>query len=77
MITTITEQQPLTVPLELVRQLNLKPGAQLDWSIEADGTLVACPVLSRAERARQAGRDGPGMAKGWSIGRCRVDRRTS
>ena len=61
MITTITEQQPLTVPLELVRQLNLKPGAQLDWSIEADGTLVARPVLSRAERARQAA----GMGRAW------------
>ena len=61
MITNITEQQPLTVPLELVRQLNLKPGAQLDWSIEADGTLVARPVLSRAERARQAA----GMGRAW------------
>lgn len=61
MITTITEQQPLTVPLELVRQLNLKPGAQLDWSIAADGTLVARPVLSRAERARQAA----GMGRAW------------
>ena len=61
MITIMTEQQPLTVPLELVRQLNLKPGAQLDWSIEADGTLVARPVLSRAERARQAA----GMGRAW------------
>jgi antitoxin component of MazEF toxin-antitoxin module len=61
MITTITAHQPLTVPLELVRQLNLKPGAQLDWSIEENGLLVARPVLSRAERARQAA----GMGRAW------------
>ena len=61
MITTIIERQPLTVPQELVRQLNLKPGAQLDWSINEDGTLVARPVLSRFERAQQAA----GMGRAW------------
>lgn len=61
MITTITAHQPLTVPLELVRQLNLKPGAQQDWSIEENGLLVARPVLSRAEQARQAA----GMGRAW------------
>ena len=61
MITIITEHQPITVPLELIKQLNLKPGAQLDWSIENNGTLVARPLLSRAERARQAA----GMGRAW------------
>ena len=61
MITIMTEQQPLTMPLELVKQLNQKPGAQLDWSIEENGTLVARPILSRAERAQQAA----GMGRAW------------
>lgn len=61
MITTITEHQPITVPLELIKQLNLKPGVQLDWSIENNGTLVARPIFSRAERAQQAA----GMGRTW------------
>ncbi|MEZ4864466.1 MAG: AbrB/MazE/SpoVT family DNA-binding domain-containing protein [Caldilineaceae bacterium] len=61
MITTITEQQTLTFPVELIRRLNLKPGAQLDWSVASDGTLIARPLLSRAERVRQAA----GMGRVW------------
>ncbi|MCB0085806.1 MAG: AbrB/MazE/SpoVT family DNA-binding domain-containing protein, partial [Caldilineaceae bacterium] len=61
MITTVTEHQPITVPMELVKLLRLQPGTQLDWSVESDGTLVARPVLSRAERARQAA----GMGRAW------------
>lgn len=61
MITMVTEHQPITVPVELIKRLNLKPGTQLNWSVERDGTLVARPLLSRAERARQAA----GMGQAW------------
>ena len=61
MITTVLEHQPITVPMELVRRLSLQPGSQLDWSVEADGTLIARPVLSRAERAQQVA----GMGRAW------------
>ncbi len=61
MITTVTEHQPITVPVELIKRLDLKPGTQLDWSVERDGTLVARPVLSRAELARKAA----GMGRAW------------
>lgn len=61
MITTVTEDEPITVPTELVKRLSLKPSTQLDWSVESDSTLVARPVLSRAERARQIA----GMGRAW------------
>ena len=51
MITTITGKNQVTLPAELVRTLNLVPGTQLDWTIGPDGTLIAKPLLSRAQRA--------------------------
>lgn len=60
MITTVT-QQPVIVPRELIQQLDLKPGTQLDWSIRSDGSLVVRPLLSRAEQVRKAA----GMGQTW------------
>lgn len=37
MSTTVTEHQPITVPIELINRLHLKPGTQLETSVEADG----------------------------------------
>jgi superfamily II DNA or RNA helicase/bifunctional DNA-binding transcriptional regulator/antitoxin component of YhaV-PrlF toxin-antitoxin module len=51
MITTITGKNQVTLPAEIVRALELTPGTQLDWSIGPDHTLIATPVLSRAQRA--------------------------
>ena len=51
MITTITGKNQVTLPAEIVRALDLTPGTQLDWTIGPDRTLVATPVLSRAQRA--------------------------
>jgi hypothetical protein len=39
MITTITEENQVTLPAEIVRALNLTPGTQLDWTIGPDHTL--------------------------------------
>jgi antitoxin component of MazEF toxin-antitoxin module len=60
MLTTVTKQ-PVTVPMELIQQLSLKPGTQLEWSIDSDGTLVARPVRSRSEQVRKAA----GMGQAW------------
>lgn len=60
MITTVTKQQ-VTIPWELIRQLDLKPGTQLDWSIRSDGSLIVRPVLSRKEQVQRAA----GMGKAW------------
>lgn len=51
MITTITGKNQVTLPAEIVRALDLVPGMQLDWAVGPDGTLIAKPLLSRAQRA--------------------------
>ena len=61
MITTLTEKNQVAVPAKLVRELNLQPGIQLDWSIGDDGSLVVRPLLPRAELANRA----LGMGKDW------------
>lgn len=51
MITTITGKNQVTLPAELVRQLELSPGTRLDWRIGPNGTLIATPRPSRATLA--------------------------
>lgn len=50
MITTISEKNQITLPAEIVRTLELAPGMQLDWTIGPDGTLIASPRPTRAQR---------------------------
>jgi len=61
MITTITGENQITIPAELVRQLNLQPGTRLDWSIQDDGTLIARRIPRRGELARKVA----GMGRAW------------
>lgn len=51
MITTITGKNQVTLPAELVRELELTPGTQLRWSIGPDRTLIATPQPNRAQWA--------------------------
>jgi bifunctional DNA-binding transcriptional regulator/antitoxin component of YhaV-PrlF toxin-antitoxin module len=51
MITTITGKNQVTLPAEIVKALALTPGMRLAWRIGPDGTLVATPQPSRAQRA--------------------------
>jgi antitoxin component of MazEF toxin-antitoxin module len=51
MITTITGKNQVTLPAEIVRELELTPGTQLKWSIGPDGSLIATPQPRRAQRA--------------------------
>ncbi len=53
MITTITGKNQVTLPAALVRDLELKPGTRLDWSVGEGGTLEARPLPGRGELARQ------------------------
>ncbi len=61
MITTLTGKNQITIPAELVRQLDLQPGTRLDWSIQEDGTLIARRIPRRGELARKAA----GMGRKW------------
>ncbi|MEI2690494.1 MAG: AbrB/MazE/SpoVT family DNA-binding domain-containing protein [Anaerolineae bacterium] len=61
MITTVTGKNQITIPAKLVSQLEIQPGTRLDWSVGKDGVLIARPLPSRGELARQAA----GMGRQW------------
>ena len=57
MTTTITGKNQITLPAKLVKELDLHPGVQIEWSRTADGAIVGRRKLTRAELAhRLAGR---------------------
>jgi AbrB family looped-hinge helix DNA binding protein len=61
MITTVTGENRITIPAEIVRRLGIKPGYRLDWqAVEgAEGILVRV-LPERGESARRllgAGRE--------------------
>ncbi len=51
MITTITSKNQVTLPVEIIRALDLIPGTQLEWTIGPDCTLIGTPQSNRAQRA--------------------------
>lgn len=51
MITTVRGKNKVTIPVDIVRALDLKPGAKLRWEINADGAMVVTPQPSRAQLA--------------------------
>lgn len=53
MVTTITGKNQVTLPAALLRDLDWKPGTQLEWSITPDGKLLASRKPTRADLARQ------------------------
>ena len=61
MITTVTGKNQITIPAKLARQLDIQPGARLDWSIGVDGVLIARLLPRRSEIASQAA----GMGRAW------------
>jgi AbrB family looped-hinge helix DNA binding protein len=61
MITTVTGKNQITIPAKLARQLDIQPGVRLDWSIGADGVLIARLLPRRSEIASQAA----GMGRAW------------
>jgi AbrB family looped-hinge helix DNA binding protein len=63
MITTVTGKNQVTIPAKLAKQLDIQPGARIDWSIGEEGVLIARLLPPRAELARQAA----GMGREWLI----------
>ena len=55
MITTVTGKNQVTLPADLVRELGLPPGAQIEWSRTPDGDLLGRRRLTRAELAARLG----------------------
>ena len=52
MTTTITGKNQITLPAELVKELDLKPGTRLEWSILEDRSFLARPLPTRGELSR-------------------------
>jgi antitoxin component of MazEF toxin-antitoxin module len=61
MITTVTDEQNVKIPAELARQMQLQPGARLEWSLGEDGVLLVRRVSTRGELVRKAF----GMGRQW------------
>ncbi len=55
MTTTLSSELTTTVPANLARQFNLRPGTQLDWQAEENGIVIHVKVAepSREELLRQ------------------------
>jgi len=55
MITTITGKNQITLPADLVRELDWKPGHQIEWTKNDDGSLIARRKPTRSELAQILG----------------------
>lgn len=53
MTTTITGKNQITLPAALVKDLDLRPGVQIEWSKNKKGDLVGRRKLTRGELARK------------------------
>ncbi len=53
MITTITGKNQVTLPAKLIRELDWKPGTQLEWTKTTEGALVARRRPTRGELGRE------------------------
>ena len=63
MITIVTGKNQITIPAKLAKQLDIQPGTQIDWSISAEGVLIARPLPRRDKLARKAA----GMGRKWLV----------
>ncbi|MCB0098018.1 MAG: AbrB/MazE/SpoVT family DNA-binding domain-containing protein [Caldilineaceae bacterium] len=61
MITTVTGKNQITIPAQLIRALDIQPGTRIDWSIGADGVLIAQVLPQRGVLAREIA----GMGRAW------------
>ncbi len=54
MITTITQKNMVTIPVDLARRFGIKPGWKLDWqAVEGKDEIVVRVIPDRAELARR------------------------
>ncbi len=61
MITTVTGKNQITIPAKIVRALDIRSGARLDWDIDENSRLVVRLLPRRGQLARQAA----GMGAAW------------
>ncbi|MEZ4725585.1 MAG: AbrB/MazE/SpoVT family DNA-binding domain-containing protein [Caldilineaceae bacterium] len=61
MITTVTGKNQITIPAQLVKELNIQPGARIDWSMGEDGMIFGRLLPHRGALARKVA----GMGRDW------------
>jgi AbrB family looped-hinge helix DNA binding protein len=61
MTTVVTESNQVSIPPEIARDFDIRPGTQLDWAKAGEGTILVKPLPSRGELARQL----MGAGKRW------------
>lgn len=50
---TITGKNQVTIPAAIVRELEIKPGMQVEWVIGKDRSVIVRPVESRHEKVKR------------------------
>jgi len=53
MTTTVTERNQVSIPPEIARDFDIRPGTQLEWAKAGEGAILVKPLPSRGELARQ------------------------
>jgi len=53
MTTTVTENNLVSIPLDLAREFDIHPGTRLEWAKAGEGVITVKPLPDRGELARQ------------------------
>lgn len=53
MTTTVTKDNQVGIPQEIVREFGIHPGTQLEWTRNPDHSIRVVPLKSRGERSRE------------------------
>ena len=53
MTTTVTESNQVSIPPEIAREFDIRPGTRLDWARAGKGVIAVKPLPSRGELARR------------------------
>lgn len=61
MITTVTSNNRVTIPAELARKLEIRPGQRIAWEIGPEGVLIGRLLPSRGQLAGRVA----GMGRDW------------
>jgi bifunctional DNA-binding transcriptional regulator/antitoxin component of YhaV-PrlF toxin-antitoxin module len=61
MITTVTGNNQVTIPVDLAIAAGIQPGTRIDWTLGGEGILIAQLLPARGELARKVA----GMGRQW------------
>jgi bifunctional DNA-binding transcriptional regulator/antitoxin component of YhaV-PrlF toxin-antitoxin module len=53
MTTTVIESNQVSIPPDIARDFDIRPGTQLEWAKAGGGAILVTPLPSRGEMARQ------------------------